>query len=92
MAHLVIEEHKGIKLPNHIKLADVCKKYSAKAGVAKEKDSVKVNSHGQTKYLLPACLFISSPGLKGHVSFSHHFASVVVVVIVCRRRRKLFTF
>ena len=24
----------------------------------------------------------SSPGLKGHVSFCHHFASVVVVVVV----------
>ncbi|XP_076111576.1 uncharacterized protein LOC143079833 [Mytilus galloprovincialis] len=41
VAHLVMEEHKGRKLPRCIKLSDACKQYSENAEVSEEKDDIK---------------------------------------------------
>ncbi|XP_045175352.1 uncharacterized protein LOC123536318 [Mercenaria mercenaria] len=42
VAHLVIEEHKGRKLPSREKLEEICKMYSAAAGVYARKDDVQL--------------------------------------------------
>lgn len=42
VAHLVIEEHKGKRLPTREKLADICKLYSENAEVYEGKDDVKL--------------------------------------------------
>lgn len=41
IAHLIIEEHTGRKLPKRIKLADLCSKYSTGASVSEEKALIK---------------------------------------------------